>query len=231
MNCAWCGEPIPAGKRRDSRFCSKLHRQASHRFGVKACGLAAADRVMTFGYADPPYPGKAHLYKEKTEVDHTELLARLVREHPDGFGLSTSAEALPFVLRLPTCPDDVRVGAWFRRTRHVPSAQAVNAWEPVILWRGRPLDTSVPQVLSDALIYKGRYDAFPGALVGMKPPEFSVWLFGQLGAREGDSLVDLYPGSGAVTEAWTRYTSPDVARDASRTPAGDASCASLRDAS
>jgi hypothetical protein len=38
----------------------------------------------------------------------------------------------------------------------------------------------------------------------MKPPRFAVWMFGQLGARAGDELVDLYPGSGAITEAWRR---------------------------
>jgi hypothetical protein len=40
----------------------------------------------------------------------------------------------------------------------------------------------------------------------MKPPRFAVWMFGQLGARAGDELVDLYPGSGAITEAWRRCT-------------------------
>ncbi|MGO9961708.1 MAG: hypothetical protein ACLP50_38005 [Solirubrobacteraceae bacterium] len=48
--------------------------------------------------------------------------------------------------------------------------------------------------------------SYPGALIGMKPPQFAIWLFAQLGARAGDELVDLYPGSGAVTEAWRRYT-------------------------
>jgi hypothetical protein len=40
----------------------------------------------------------------------------------------------------------------------------------------------------------------------MKPPRFAVWMFGQLGARAGDQLVDLYPGSGEITEAWRRCT-------------------------
>jgi hypothetical protein len=35
----------------------------------------------------------------------------------------------------------------------------------------------------------------------MKPPQFAIWMFTQLGARAGDELVDLYPGSGAVAEA------------------------------
>jgi hypothetical protein len=41
----------------------------------------------------------------------------------------------------------------------------------------------------------------------MKPPEFAVWMFAQLGARPGDTLDDLYPGSGAVGRAWALYAS------------------------
>ncbi|MGO9790510.1 MAG: hypothetical protein ACLP8S_13745, partial [Solirubrobacteraceae bacterium] len=51
--------------------------------------------------------------------------------------------------------------------------------------------------------------AFPGAIVGMKPPQVAVWMLTQLGARSGDELVDLYPGSGAVGEAWRRYAGVD----------------------
>lgn len=38
---------------------------------------------MIFAYADPPYVACAHLYPEKTEVDHAALIARLVVEYPD----------------------------------------------------------------------------------------------------------------------------------------------------
>jgi len=31
-----------------------------------------------------------------------------------------------------------------------------------------------------------------GAMVGMKPPQFAVWMFTQLGARAGDDRVYLY---------------------------------------
>jgi hypothetical protein len=60
----------------------------------------------------------------------------------------------------------------------------------------------------DVLDYRGRYNAFPGALVGMKPPEFTVWMAQLLGAQVGDQLADLYPGSGAVSLAWDRYAAP-----------------------
>ena len=49
--------------------------------------------------------------------------------------------------------------------------------------------------------------AIPGALIGMKPPEFAVWMFAQLGALPGDELADIFPGSGAISRAWELYTS------------------------
>jgi hypothetical protein len=43
-------------------------------------------------------------------------------------------------------------------------------------------------------------------VVGAKPPDFCAWLFDLLGALPGDSLDDLYPGSGIVTWSWKRWT-------------------------
>ncbi len=63
------------------------------------------------------------------------------------------------------------------------------------------------QTVTDTLAYGGRFRSFPGAMTGMKPPQFNVWMFAQLGARPdlGDELADLFPGSGAVSEAWRRF--------------------------
>jgi len=180
-------------------------------------------RPGVFAYADPPYPGCAHYYDEQQEVDHTELVARLVAEYPDGWALSTSSAALRDVL--PLCPPGTRVCVWRRRVRGGPSKRALSAWEPLLVYRGRELATNAPQQLLDdiatddvdldeVLDYRGRYDSFSGALVGMKPPEFAVFMFAQLGARPGDTLEDLYPGSGAIGRAWTLYTSLEAPVDA-----------------
>ena len=52
-------------------------------------------------YADPPYPGCAHLYRGHAdyagEVDHKELIDRLEAEY-DGWILHTSSVALGHVL-------------------------------------------------------------------------------------------------------------------------------------
>lgn len=221
--CDWCGEPIPDGARIDAETCCVQHRKARWRFRqgagrvpprpVRQVGPAAR-----FAYADPPYPGRADYYVERQEVDHAELIAGLERDFPDGWALSTAADALHDVL--PLCPPEVRVCVWRRRTRPTRSRRALSAWEPLLVVGGRELATDEPQELLDVLDYRGRYDAFPGALIGMKPPEFSVWLFRQLGARTGDELVDVFPGSGAVRRAWELYASAGPA-DASRLAAAE----------
>ena len=182
---------------------------------------------MRFAFADPPYPGKAGYYPERKEVDHEQLIARLTREFPDGWALATSTAALQHVLGL--CPDGVRVCSWHRSVRRTASRRPLTGWEPLIVHGGRGLPTGATQTVVDALEYRGRYRAYPGAITGMKPPQYAVWAFQQLGARAGDELVDLYPGSGAVSEAWRRYTAAstdDTSRagaraddDTSRTPA------------
>lgn len=58
---------------------------------------------MRVAYADPPYPGCAHRYKNQPdyrgEVDHAELIQQLYREY-DGWLLHTSSTALKQVMKL-----------------------------------------------------------------------------------------------------------------------------------
>lgn len=187
--------------------------------------LEATDRPMVFAYADPPYPGKAFYYPEKTEINHASLLQLLTDSYPDGWALSTSSEALRDVLLL--CPPDVRVCGWFKGARATRSKRPLTSWEPLIVRRGRQRRTDVVCDVADGLIATGRYHAFPGAMVGMKPPAFAEWMFKLLGASRNDTLHDLFPGSGAIGRAWIRYTGIEQnsqsvvssgARDASPSP-------------
>lgn len=43
---------------------------------------------------------------------------------------------------------------------------------------------------------------------GAKPDEFCRWIFDLLGMQPGDDLVDLFPGSGAVSRTWAEYQMP-----------------------
>ena len=250
--CAWCDRPIPARARRDAVCCSVRCRQARHRF-LRTVGRAAvaADRPLRLAYADPPYPGNARLYRSHPdyagEVDHAALIRRL--DPYDGWALSTSAAALPAVLAL--CPPGVRVAAWHRGERPTPSRWPLNAWEPVIYRGGRPADPSRADVVEtrrvDSLVCGvSPLTTLPGRVTGTKPAAFCRWVFGLLGAAPGDTLDDLFPGSGAVARAWAAYTQAADAsraaragrvasvadeRDTSRGSARDASAKILGDAS
>jgi hypothetical protein len=171
------------------------------------------------------------------EVDHAALIRRLSTY--DGWALSTSAAALPAVLAL--CPPGVRVAAWHRGERPAPSRWPLNAWEPVIYHGGRPADPSRPDAVqtrrTDSLVHGiAPMTTLPGRVIGTKPAVFCRWVFALLGAAPGDTLDDLFPGSGAVTRAWVAYTgtsepSQTTAVDASRTARADASRGSAPDAS
>jgi len=243
--CDWCKGPIPDRARRDAVCCSKRCRQARHRFtrDVGTARAVAPGRPLRLAYADPPYPGKAWLYRGHPdyagEVDHAALICRLVQEY-DGWALSTSSEALPDVLAL--CPRGVRVAAWHRGPRITASRWPLHAWEPVIYYGGRPV---YGPVRTDSLVHGvSPMTTLPSRVTGTKPAAVCRWVFELLGADAGDTLDDLFPGSGVVTRAWEVYAragsdaSPRALRDASAEASGngspgarDASHADLGDAS
>ena len=170
-----------------------------------------SEAVMRFAYADPPYLGCARKHYGKCHADagvydtlecHAALVERLATEFPDGWALSLSSPSLRAIL--PLCPADVRVGAWVK-----PFAvfkRGVNpayAWEPVIFGGGRKLKSGrgVPTIRDWVSANITLRRGCPGA----KPEQFCNWLFAVLGMQKGDVLDDLFPGSGAVTEAWARF--------------------------
>lgn len=213
--CGWCQLVELTGKRRDAIYCSQRCRQAAHRFhgpsrrAGAARPLELALEPRRFAYADPPYPGTARRYygdepSYAGEVDHAELIRRLSADY-DGWALSTSAAALPAVLR--SCPTDVRVAAWFRGERPTASYSPLNAWEPVIYRGGRRYLSSGSERRVDALVHILRPRLTdPHRIIGAKSAAFCAWLFQLLGATAGDEFVDLFPGSGGVSRAWATFS-------------------------
>jgi hypothetical protein len=102
------------------------------------------------------------------------------------------------------CPRDVRVAAWVKPfasfKKHVTRAWT---WEPVIFrfHRARPRPITGPtwrdHVSAPIAMRKG----FPGA----KPAAFCFWVFEGLNLDPTDHFCDVFPGSGAVTEAWQKW--------------------------
>lgn len=81
------------------------------------------------------------------------------------------------------------------------------SWEPLILftphWRQR-----APHDWTRDSLYIGQPSGFLGGeITGAKPPLFCNWLFELLGLGRDDDLDDLFPGSGAVGQAWEAWRS------------------------
>lgn len=203
VTCQWCTTPI-TGRRQ--RYCSKKCRQAAYRFRRRLSLEVSQSAPKRLAYADPPYPGKAKKYYQHEanyagEVDHERLLDQLATY--DGWALSTSAADLRDVL--PLCPSQARVCAWVKPIGASPRTFGLhNTWEPLIVVQARRQRPGVRDWLS------AQPARFGGTLMGRKPIAFCAWLFECLGASPGDTLDDLFPGTGVVSSAWLEFQSQEA---------------------
>lgn len=203
--CVWCHEPLPLELRADARTCGPVCRKRLHRFAKHINALERADRALRVAVADPPYPGRAVLYRGhrdyRGEVNLDELLDELTTF--DGWALATSAHpGLRQVLALAERRRlDVRVATWLRGERPQARARALCTWEPVIYSPARSLVQAEPPL--DGLIYSPRArGGDPEWVIGAKPAPWWDWVFRLVGARAGDDFTDLFPGSGGGQRAW-----------------------------
>jgi hypothetical protein len=131
------------------------------------------------------------------------LISHLVSDFPDGWALSCSSPSMRELL--PICPADVRVAAWVKPfASFKPGVNPAYAWEPVIFRgghkRGRDSLTVRDFLSANITLQRGTH--------GAKPREFCLWVFALLGMQADDELVDLFPGSGAVTNEWKAWQMP-----------------------
>lgn len=159
------------------------------------------------GYADPPYIGCAHLYADQPsyagEVDHAALIERLEAEF-DGWVLHASATPQSMATLAPlVASTGARWMGWFKPfaafKRNVPVAYT---WEPVIVKAARKPVVSKRLVMRDGIVCP---IAMKRGLTGAKPEAVCHWAFEVVAARPEDDLHDLFPGTGAVTEAWRTW--------------------------
>lgn len=152
-------------------------------------------------YADPPYPGQGSRYAPGTEVDHAALIARLQSGEFDGWALSTSAAALLEVWNL--CPE-ARCAAWLKTWATNGWSRVRWSWEPVLFVTDRKgLKPGESSRVWDGLVCApataaGSWQEVAGKGGGSKPYDFVRWMLQLLDYQDGDELVDLFPGSGAV---------------------------------
>jgi hypothetical protein len=169
---------------------------------------------MKFAYADPPYLGCGRLYaKHHPEAliwddpeTHRHLIERLSDEWPDGWALSLNSPSLQALLAM--CPVDVRVCVAVKTFVQMRPVSPQYAFEPVILRGGRRgKRANAPRDWCEWPAGIHRRPSIDGGLIGGKPRLFCRWVFNLLGAEQGDTLDDLFPGTGAVSAAWAEFTS------------------------
>lgn len=163
---------------------------------------------MRIGYADPPYIGCAHLYRDHPdyagEVDHADLIARLERDY-DGWVLHASATPTSMAVLAPlvAAVPGARWMSWVKGfaafKRNVPVAYA---WEPVIVKPARKPVVSKRLVMRDWI---QESITLRRGLTGAKPEAVCHWAFEMVAARPDDELDDMFPGTGAVGRAWETW--------------------------
>ena len=222
--CAWCRQQLAATVRADAKTCSKRCRQAKQRFSRVFQASVVSGQPRRIAYADPPYPGLAAKYYRNHpdyagEVDHKQLVEQLATF--DGWALSTSAEALPFVLSLLAPFDGWAIASWVKGGQPGKARQARSSWEPVLYKPARASVSSQPGWDSFCGAARARLTD-PKRVIGAKPPGFCLWVFRDLiRAAGGDNFTDLFPGSGGVQRAWDLYVSSQYSQDGSLRACGD----------
>lgn len=160
---------------------------------------------MRFGYADPPYIGQAKRYYSAdplcAEVDHADLIKKLIKYFPDGWALSASSPSLRIIL--PLLPEKYRIAVWCKSfCAFKKGVRPAYAWEPIIFVGGRnPVNgyrAEIPPeggkqvtpkdfVIEPITMKKG--------LTGAKPAKVCSYVLDLLNAKPNDEIADLFPGT------------------------------------
>lgn len=166
---------------------------------------------LRFAYADPPYYGRCKLYGHRHEApygcwDAPETHGALIEylDTFDAWALSGSAESLHVIL--PLCGPESQVLSWVKLNALPTPERRMKSWEPVILKGGRPptMQTrsalvAVPPV---GYTFAGRSHEH---IIGEKPDAFARWIFAIAGLTPEDAFHDVFPGSGVMGRAWSRF--------------------------
>lgn len=172
---------------------------------------------MRFALADPPYfgrgerwygagrghgggHGRADFHADAGRWDepeaHRKLVAYLDAEF-DGWAVALSPDSLS--LYLAAAPADVRVAVWVKGNA-IPSGSRVRSmWEPVVVRVPAARRSYAAGVAVDDVLVAGIEH---GGFAGRKPRAWTHWALSMLGYDPAvDEVVDMFPGSGAVSQA------------------------------
>ena len=165
--------------------------------------------MSRIAYADPPYLGMCGRYDHFhpdgrcwDDIETHRLLIDRLEADFDAWALHLTSPTLRDIL--PLCPPEARVMAWCKSfASFKPGVHPAYAWEPVIIrgprTRGRTATTYADYTVVPIVTQKGFFGAKPAAMVW--------WVLGCLNVLPDDEVVDLFPGSGAVTRAIASWQS------------------------
>jgi hypothetical protein len=176
---------------------------------------------MKLCIADPPYLGRAVRHygingraygrgKGKSDThpeahiwDDPETHKKLIYElqnNFEGWAIAMSVHSLSTYLEIIETQSEngIRVCVWHKPNAIPSGSRIINHWEPVLIKvpkdrKGR----TKGQMTTDVLTANAPRIGFSGS----KPKEWTYWVLDLLGYQEGDEVVDLFHGSGAVTQA------------------------------
>jgi len=176
--------------------------------------------------ADPPYlgravrwygtggcgnghgKGQADNHPEANRWDDPKSHIALVKDlqsNYDGWAIALTVHSLSTYLSVldTDSRNGIRVCVWHKPSASPSGSRIGNHWEPVIVKvakdrKGRQNDLkNTKDVLTANPNRKG--------FVGSKPIQWTHWVLDLMGYQEGDEVIDLFNGSGAVKEAIKFY--------------------------
>lgn len=127
-------------------------------------------------------------------TEHRKLIEHLTAEY-DGWAIATTPDGLGAYQPLPISAD---IMVWHRPTALPGGGRLIRRWEPVIVFIPEERRGRGGLRVADVLTCNAPREGF----VGAKPPAWTRWVLDALGYDpDTDELVDLFPGSGAVSAA------------------------------
>jgi hypothetical protein len=176
---------------------------------------------MKLGYGDPPYIGQAKRHYsndpsgiEAEEVDHYVLIKKLLTNY-DGWALSASSpsmfQIIPIINELNTEHKTIRVAAWAKSfCSWKPTQRVQYTWEPVFFSPVRERGSKSVPSIRDYLVCRM---TMKKGTHGCKPLEFNTWILNLMGYQYGDTVDDLYPGTGGMSEAIKNWKPEEWKKD------------------
>jgi hypothetical protein len=181
--------------------------------------------MMKLAIADPPYLGRAHRWygvggrakgNGKGRADehpeafvwdkpesHINLALDLINNY-DGFAIACSSHSLSTYLSvIPTESENgIRILSWIKPGSLPSGSRITQSWEPVIVKvpkerKGR----GKGKQMVDYLVCPAPRTGF----VGSKPDKWTIWILDAMGYKNGDIVLDLFPGSGSVSNSLELY--------------------------